>query len=42
MQDSIAHLKQFDHVADAVSYLNQLKATVTVQLATQLDTDELI
>lgn len=42
MQDSIAHLKQFDHVADAVSYLNQLKATVAVQLATQLDTDGLI
>jgi len=42
MQASLAHLKQFDHVADAVSYLNQLKVTPAVKIAAQLDSSELI
>ena len=42
MQASLAHLKQFDHVADAVSYLNQLKVSPAVKLAAQLDSSELI
>lgn len=42
MQTSFHTLQQFDHVADAVSYLNQLKNTQAVKLAAQLDSAALI
>lgn len=42
MQTSFHTLQQFDHVADAVSYLNQLKNTQAVKLAAQLDSAALV
>lgn len=42
MLTPLQKLQAFDHVADAVSYLNQLKRTEAVQLAAQLDTNDLI
>lgn len=39
---SIKKLQSFDHVADAVSYLNQLKSAEALKLVAQLDTETLI
>ncbi|HJH23442.1 MAG TPA: magnesium transporter [Paenalcaligenes hominis] len=39
---SIKKLQSFDHVADAVSYLNQLKTAEALKLAAQLDAETLI
>lgn len=37
MSGSLATLQKFDHIADAVSYLNQLKPSEAIKLAMQLD-----
>ena len=42
MHVSLAQLKHYDHIADAVSYLNQLKSNTAVKLALQLDHTTLI
>lgn len=42
MFEALKKLQAFDHTADAVSYLNQLKRTDALTLATQLDADALI
>lgn len=41
MSGSLATLQQFDYTADAVSYLNQLKAADAIGLAMQLDASTL-
>lgn len=37
MQSDLNQLKQFDHIADAVNYLNQLKSSTAINLALQLE-----
>lgn len=42
MQSALTHLKQFDHIADAVNFLNHKKPAAAVDLALQLGNDTLI